>query len=345
MTSVSVVVVNWNSGSHLRACLRSLAWVRLKGVQLECVVVVDNASSDGSADQLAFAELPLKLRRNNRNLGYAVAANQGAAECHSDYLLFLNPDLRLIEDAISVPVTFLERPENHNVGILGIQLLDEVGSLQRSCARFPTAWSIIGRSLGFDRALPRVVAPHFMLEWPHHETRPVDQVMGAFFLVRRTVFDALGGFDERFFVYYDDVDFSLRAVKAGWVSVYFTGARAVHVGGGTTTSIPATRLFYNLSSRIRYARKHFGPMGLVIVIIATAVLEPLSRFGRALFRRSMQESRDVASATARLWATALGSSRGAVRRDSAIPTERPRPTPPIRLGDDIALRRHASRRA
>src|SRR5205823_7218964 len=134
-----------------------------------------------------------------------------------------------------------------SIGIAGIQLLDADGRIARTCARFPTPGRFFSKMLGLDTILPAAFAPHFMVEWDHNHNREVDQVMGAFFLVRRSVFEALGGFDERFFVYFEEVDFSLRARKLGWRTFYLSVAQAYHWGSGPVTKpAQATRLFYSL---------------------------------------------------------------------------------------------------
>src|SRR5207245_5442374 len=136
----------------------------------------------------------------------------------------------------------------------------------RTCARFPTPRRFLSSILGLDRALPAMFPPHFMVEWNHEESQEVDQVMGAFFLVRRSVFEALGGFDERFFVYFEEVDFSLRARKLGWRTFYLSVAQAYHLGSGLVTKpAQAARLFYSLRSRILYAYKHFNGLAATFV--------------------------------------------------------------------------------
>ena len=114
--------------------------------------------------------------------------------------------------------------------------------------------------------MPSTFPPPFVSEWAHDETREVDQVMGAFFFVRRSVFEALGGFDERFFVYFEDMDFAVRARERGWRSVYLATAQAFHRGQGTTERAVPRRMFYFARSRILYARKHFGTLGATSVI-------------------------------------------------------------------------------
>jgi GT2 family glycosyltransferase len=136
---------------------------------------------------------------------------------------------------------------------------------------------MIGNSIGLDRLMPSICPPHFVTGWAHDETRAVGQVMGAFLFVRRTVFEALGGFDQRFFVYYEDVDFAIRARQRGWSSVYLAIAQAFHRGQGTSEAVLARRAFYFCRSRILYARKHFGVLGRLTVMFATLLLEPLAR--------------------------------------------------------------------
>jgi len=300
-----IVIVNWNSGELLRRCLESISGAQTRLYRLERITVIDNASDDGSARDLSFSALPLEVVYNQVNRGYAAACNQGAAGSNADYLLFLNPDVRLFAESISAPLAFLEEPRNCKIAILGIRLFDDTGVLQRSCARFPTAGCMLGQSLGLDRVFPRLVAPHFMREWAHDETRAVDQVMGAYFLVRREAYMALGGFDERFFVYFDDVDLCLRVQERGWQTVYFADAAAVHVGCGTTASVPSRRLFYSLRSRVLFARKHFGAGGQALVLLGTVLFEPWARIMRAVWRGSAQEVRDVVGAMTLLSVAAI----------------------------------------
>jgi len=277
--TVHVVIVNWNSGAQLRECLQSFAAVADDDVAAR-VTVIDNASTDGSSEGLE-ASMPLAVVRNADNRGFGAACNQGAAGSEADFLLFLNPDTRLMPGSFAEPVRYLRAHENERVGIVGIQLVDADGRVARNTARAPTAWSMVGNSVGFDRLAPRLFPPHFVTEWAHDQTRTVDQVMGAFFLVRRSLFEALGGFDERFFVYYEDLDFSVRARAQGWRSVYLSTAQTFHRGQGTTEGATAQRTFYFCRSRILYARKHFGALGALAVTLATLALEPLARLAAA----------------------------------------------------------------
>jgi GT2 family glycosyltransferase len=301
MTSLDVVLVNWNFGDQLRTCLATLDATARRAVDFGRVVVVDNASTDDSADALEPGGLPLLVLRNAANRGFAAACNQGAREGTAEYILFLNPDTRLREDSLDLAIDWLERPENAGVGICGIQLVDESGEIARSCARFPTPAGLVATSLGLDRLMPGMVHGHHMREWDHRTSRRVDHVIGAFFLVRRRVFEALGGFDERYFVYLEDLDFSLRASQAGWSSYYLTEARAFHKGGGSSEQVKAERLRYLLRSRLQFGYRHFGMVAATMVALGTLLFEPLVRVGAALGAGRPGQARDTIRAYWGLW--------------------------------------------
>jgi len=296
--SVHVVIVNWNSGRQLAECLDSFAAVAGDRVAVARITVVDNASSDGSCEALP-ASPALVLIRNAENRGFAAACNQGVAGSDAAFLLFLNPDTRLMPGALEQPIQFLQSNANSAVGIVGVQLVDEHGHIARNTARMPTPRSMIANSLGLDRLIPSVFPPHFVTEWAHDETRLVDQVMGAFMLVRHTLFEALGGFDERFFVYFEDLDFARRARDRGFSSVYLATAQAFHRGQGTTASAVGTRTYLFCRSRILFALKYFSRVNAFLIIAVTLVFEPIARFVAALLaRRSVT---DVMRAFAMLW--------------------------------------------
>lgn len=281
--SIHVVIVNWSSGAQLRECLKSFPAVANDDVTISRITVVDNASADGSADNLAAAGFPLTVLRNADNRGFAAACNQGAAGSDADFLLFLNPDTRLMAGSLAAPARYLAAPGS--VGIVGIQLVDDAGAVARNTSRAPTVSSMLGNSVGLDRLIPSVFPPVFVTEWAHDETREVDQVMGAFFFVRRSLYEALGGFDERFFVYFEDLDFAVRARGRGWTSAYLADAQAFHRGQGTTDAASDRRMFYFSRSRILFARKHFGTVGAAAVTAATLLLEPIPRIAAALATR------------------------------------------------------------
>lgn len=322
--SIDIITVNWNSRDLLRRLVRSVPSALSGSFELLRLVVVDNASVDGSIDDLGGEVVPIVVLRNATNRGFAAACNQGAAGSTADQLLFVNPDVVLNPSSIADAIRCASRPEHSGVGILGIRLLDLHGGVGGYCAREPSAIAMVGQCVGLDRLFPRVFPPHFMVEWDHADTRSVAQVMGAFLMIRRDLFEALGGFDERFFVYYEDLDLCVRARRAGWNVLHCADATASHEGAGTTSQVKGRRLSYLLISRILFANKHLSRAGAAAVISATLVLEPLARLVRAVLRLSFDEVLQVLHGTMLTW----GNLPHAMRRTRrAEPIGPPAATP------------------
>jgi N-acetylglucosaminyl-diphospho-decaprenol L-rhamnosyltransferase len=299
--TIDVIIINWNTGRQLRECLIALSASCRDRYQFGNVVVVDNASTDGSASELVFPNLPLSVIRNFENRGFAAACNQGAAICEGDYLLFLNPDTRVLPKTLAESVRWMESPQNARVGILGVQLTDESGAVGRHCSRFLATRRFLYVMFGLNRLFPSRFPDHVYSEWDHMQSRPVEHVMGAYFFIRHAMFKEIGAFDERFFVYYEDVDLSLRALKAGWESFYLAGTQCYHAGGGSSRQVKARRLFYALRSRIYYAFKNFGVVNATALLLATLLVEPVSRLAQGVLRGSVSQLREVTEGYLLLW--------------------------------------------
>src|SRR5688572_3949737 len=143
MISLDVVIVNWNAGNQLSDCLKSLQMACRESIfHLSGCIVIDNASTDGSADQLETYPFPLTVIKNQENRGFAYACNQGAKSGKAEFILFLNPDVRLFPNSLAKALAFMAEPKNERVGILGIQLVDQQGTIQLNVARFPTPKSL-----------------------------------------------------------------------------------------------------------------------------------------------------------------------------------------------------------
>lgn len=299
---VDIVIVNWQSGVQLADAVGSVALHHQDRVGK--VIVVDNASADDSLErleQLSGLPFELKVIRNSCNRGFAAACNQGAAQATEDLVLFLNPDTRLFDRSLSVPLDFMALPGSSDAGVVGVMLVDEKGGVARTCARFPTLGSFFVECTGLNRLALFRDKGRVMLEWPHDSTRDVDQIMGAFFLVRRDVFRQAGGFDERFFVYFEEVDLSRRLRTSGWRSVHLAGASAFHAGAGTSCQVKAHRLFYFLRSRLFYGFKHFSSAEAWVLVVMTLCPELLIRLVHALFRGGPGDGSSILRAYRMLW--------------------------------------------
>lgn len=315
-----IVIVNWNSGRFLKECLHSVASY---GSSVAKVVVVDNGSVDGS-DAVDGMLDNLELIRAGTNLGFAKACNLGAAQSSAPYILFLNPDARLFEGSVSRAVAFMESDRARAVGICGIRLVDETGTTQVSCMNFPRVGTFFGQATGLDRLFP-ASSTWLFAQFDYSKSRVVDQVIGAFFLIRAPLFRELGGFDERFFVYLEEVDLSLRAKEKGWDSYYFAPAVAFHHGGGTTEQVKALRLFYLLRSRLLYGFKHYSSLAGWALVLISMGIEPVARLGRSLVRLAPRDALNTIRAYGMLIrdfpslaATSRRLNRRTGRRDNSL---------------------------
>lgn len=287
--TLDIIIVNWNSGNLLLECINSIKNAYNDLFILSKLIIVDNNSQDSSLSGIEDLDLQLAVIRNKANLGFSKACNQGAKNSEADFILFLNPDTKLFSNSLFEPILFLSKEENKDVGIVGVQLKDEFGNISRNCARFPTPYSMIYASLGLDKIFPKIFPPHFMVEWDHKQSRYVDQVMGSFFLIRRELFNKLQGYDERFFVYYEDLDLSYRASKLGYKSYYLASAQIYHKGGGTSENVKADRLAYVLHSKLLYSKKHFNILSYFFVLIITILIEPFVRIFYLLLKGKIED--------------------------------------------------------
>lgn len=250
---VDIIIVNWNAGEYIEDCIASV--LAQSASVLGQIIVVDNCSTDGSYERLRNNP-SIKVVRLAENMGFAKGCNAGSIYATSPYLLFLNPDTLLEEDAIGKSLLFMEDSENRKVAVCGVKQVDESGQVLRHCNRSPSLSTFFFYSLNLTRVLPRL--GHVMEYWDHEESRRVDHVIGSYYFIRREVFFDCRGFDEDFYVYLEDLDLSMRLKSKGWSSNYLADATVRHFCGGSSRKIKAKRLFYSLRSRLIYIRKHFG---------------------------------------------------------------------------------------
>jgi hypothetical protein len=290
---LNIIIVNWNSGSQLRDCIASISTADKSNFFLNNVIIVDNASTDGSANSLNTLEVPLKLIFNDKNLGFSKGCNQGALYSQADYLLFLNPDTRLFFNSLTKPIHFMEENKNKHVGICGVRLVDEIGNYTTSFASFPNIIHFLTSALGLDKLPHRINQRHLQNNDEFCNGGTVDQIIGAFFMVRKKLYDKLNGFDERFFVYYEEVDFSLRAKLLGYSSYYLNNVTAFHRCGGCSDSVKSERLFYSMRSRLQYGYKHFTIYQQLTLIFITFFLELFTRIIGSIAGRSNSDIRET----------------------------------------------------
>ena len=225
--SVSVIIVNYNTTALLERCLESL-FSDGHGLSIE-IIVVDNYSSDKGLQKTIDKYQNVLWIRNEENLGFAKACNQGLKMAKADYVLFLNPDTIISKKNLDQCLTFMDT--HGDIGLLGCTLLNGDGSLQPSCADFPYLHKIFLDHLTRWKYFPQKLRSRWLLRyWPHDTIRDVDWVLGAFMLTRRKLVDQLKGFDEDYFLYGEDLDLCYRIRKAGWRVTFFSDAAVFHAG-------------------------------------------------------------------------------------------------------------------
>jgi N-acetylglucosaminyl-diphospho-decaprenol L-rhamnosyltransferase len=245
---VSAIVVSHNSRLHLARCLDSVA------PQVAEIVVVDAASTDGSVDAITSATVV----RLDTNRGYGAALNVGAAHATGDLLLLLNPDTWALPGSVEELGRALTAAPR--AGAAGPKLINENGSTQQSVRGFPTPWRLATEYLFLRWLAPwsRTLNAFYAGGFDHSTPRTAEWLVGAALLVRREAFDAVGGFDESFFMYDEEVDFCFRLAEAGWSTIFVPTAQIGHVGGASTRGLPETMYLEQLRSHLRFVDKHRG---------------------------------------------------------------------------------------
>jgi N-acetylglucosaminyl-diphospho-decaprenol L-rhamnosyltransferase len=237
------------------------------------IVVVDNASPDGSADMVEQEFPGVVLHRNATNAGYGAAANQALRSCAAKYMLLLNADTQLQPGTLEALRAYLD--QNPRAAVVGPRLVNVDGTLQRSCYPFPTplnmvldqtsAWHILRRIPGFREYLLQTHS--------HTRARVVPWVLGAAVAMRRRAIEAVGGFDEQFFMYSEDVDLCFRLAQAGWQVHFAPVIDLVHVGGASTEQRRADMIVRRYASLARFYRLHYSRVRQAeLEVLLTAVL-------------------------------------------------------------------------
>jgi N-acetylglucosaminyl-diphospho-decaprenol L-rhamnosyltransferase len=251
---LSIITVSWNVRDLLAACLASIQGAAISTE----VIVVDNASSDGSAEMVSTQYPQVCLIANADNRGFTRGNNQALPLAHGRYVLFLNPDTVVVGDALATMVAYMDA--HPAVGALGPQLRYGDGTLQSSRRRFPTLMTALFEStpLAWHWQNNPWARRYRLDDRPADAVQAVDWVVGAALLARREVLDQIGGFDEGFFMYSEELDWCRRAVSAGWQVVYLPSAQIIHYEGRSSEQVVAARHIRFQTSKVRYFRKHHG---------------------------------------------------------------------------------------
>lgn len=260
---LSVIIVNYNTGDHLMACVRSL-YENVVDVPME-VIIIDNASTDESISPVRESFNDIDILLNPNNVGFAVACNQGICRARGGYLLLLNPDTIVQPRAVQETLAFLKRtPE---AGLVGCRLLDSNGNVERSCRTFPTTRDYLFDGLFLTKIFPRskLFGRFYLTNTTFVEPTEVDMVLGAFFLFKRSVLEDIGPLDERFFIYTEERDYCYRAKAAGWKVYYYPRAEIIHIGGVSTRQQEERMFIEQKKSTLKFHRKHDSARQVAVI--------------------------------------------------------------------------------
>lgn len=252
---LSIVLVSWNTRELLLEALASV--LPMRGVSGE-VIVVDNASADGSAEAVEARFPEVRVVRSERNLGFAGGVNRGFSEAQAPYVLLLNSDTFVIGDALQALTAYAEaHPE---AGVVGPRVLNEDRTLQASRFRFPSLLNLLLSTTYLYKLFPgsRFFNRERLAAQDPDRAAPVDVVSGCAFLVRRELLDRIGGFDESFFMYAEETDFCYRAWQEGFEVHYAPVGDIVHTGGGSSRLARRANFLEYRRSILRYFHKHHG---------------------------------------------------------------------------------------
>jgi len=270
---LTVQIVNWNAREPLRAALRSIL-SHPPRFPYE-IVVLDNASSDGSVQMLEKEFPEVRLLVSEQNLGFSRGHNLAARAAQGKYLFILNPDTEVIPPALELLVDYAE--QHPEVAIIGPKILNPDGSLQYSCRRFPNPTAALFRNTPLGKLFPNnpYTREYLMTDWDHNSIREVDWVSGAALFIRRAVYEQLSGFDERFFMYCEDTDLCYRAWQAGYMVVYYPEPKIVHAIGRSTDLVANKMIITFHKSMYLFYKKHYARRTFLL-------LRPLVPVGLAL---------------------------------------------------------------
>ncbi len=249
---LSIIIVNYNVKYFLEQCLCSVI-KGCKNIDAE-IFVVDNNSTDGSKEFFKNKFLNVKFIWNANNVGFAKANNQVLAQCNGQYILFLNPDTIIPVDCIDKSLSFC-RIKN-NIGGLGVHMVNKNGKfLKESKRAFPTLLTSFYKLIGVAKLFPtsKIFARYYLGNLDEFKNHEVDVLAGAFMLHPKKVLDEVGGFDEQFFLYGEDVDLSYRIQKAGYVNYYFAETTIIHFKGESTKA-----------GDLNYIKHFYGAMGIFV---------------------------------------------------------------------------------
>lgn len=264
---VSIIIVTYHNEETIESCIASIH--EQTSLPYE-IIVVDNSQDRLTLDRLVslkelYPGLELEIIRPSHNLGFAKACNLGARTARGSHLMFLNPDTAFLNDVAQLLTAFMKK--QRNAAVVGPMILDEDGKVTPTCRNLPTVLRIFLDATGLDNR----IGAYKLVRFSHATTREVQQIIGACFFISRIIFQALQGFDERFFIYFEEVDLCKRVLDEGYQVWFHPEARVIHSRGASTENLRdlARMIVVLRKSRALYFEKHFAPRQRILLELVT----------------------------------------------------------------------------
>lgn len=276
MTKTSIVILTYNSDRFIGRLINSIKDSNSQDLE---IIIVDNASTDNTVKEVRKFEKNIKLIENRQNLGFSKGINIGAGQAQGEYLLFVNPDAELREGNISSMLRVFE--ENENAGIVGGRLVDKDGKEEKSAGKFFGLFQIILLSLGLDEAMGVRFSPR--------KIQKVDFVSGGFMMVRKDLFEKLGGFDENLFMYVEDMELCYRAGKAGFFTYFTPDVVLTHEAHGSSNRGFAVKNIYR--GILYFHKKHGTPFSYFLIrLLLVAKASTLVLIGKTMNNKYLRDT-------------------------------------------------------
>jgi GT2 family glycosyltransferase len=289
VTDISIVIVSWNTKKYLEECLTSL---RATGGNLSVeIIVVDNASSDGSPDMIRAQFPEVILIESGANLGFAGGNNIGIKAASGKYVCLINSDVNVPPDCLPRMHSFME--QQPTIGLLGPGMLYTDGRVHRSGMRFPTLWNLLLRALFLDSLFKssRIFGGYLMKDFQFDRTTDIDVLNGWFWMARREALDKAGLLDERFFMYAEDVDWCKQFHLAGWRVVFYAEAKALHYGGASAANAPSRYNVQVQRADLQYWKKYHGRVSLFFYLLIGCLSYAIRAAGWGIVYLTQRSSR------------------------------------------------------
>jgi GT2 family glycosyltransferase len=315
MKSLSIIIVTWNCKKFTGECLDSLLKFRLDP-QAE-IIVVDNASSDGTPELVRDSYPEVTLIRNAENLGFAKGNNVGIRKSTGSYIFLINPDVIVLDGCIERMLSYMA--ENPRIGMLGPRMLGADGKPYRSYMAAPTLWRLFCRALALDSLFPksRLFGGYLMPYFDGNRIAEVDVLNGWFLLTQREAVNEVGLLDESLFMYGDDLDWCKRFREAGWKNIYFPEVASIHYGGGSSANAPVRFSVEMERASLQYWQKNFGRASQMMFLVIAWIHQVIRLTGNLLLFMGSRSKRPEAASKIKKsvaclrWAMGFGYNKSA----------------------------------